>query len=264
MASSDAERFDDVLINIAGQLGGIEPLFDTLFSFLYRKTDYFHVMQPGDKMGFKAGVAQQILLRSFSKFERQAALTAKRASDSAAQKPTSQNPAPTTSAATPSTASQPKPAKPSSAAPKSGGGVSQTSGAAPARPSPEASAPVPTRGAGDAATSATAKQDHPQPGKDAPVADSSSQLAKHVGTPYNGGVCKTFEWEQTLHDVTIHAPVPEGTRARDVVCTISRNHLMLKVRGASAGKIFALRAIISLERSSSVTIAKRSKKNVMN
>ena len=68
------ERFDEVLLNLAGNLGGIEPLFDTIFSFLYRKTDYFHVMKPGDKIGFKAGVAQQILLRSFGKFEQQAAL----------------------------------------------------------------------------------------------------------------------------------------------------------------------------------------------
>ena len=72
-AFEPTERFDDVLLNIAGQCGGIEPLFDTVFSFLLRKTDYFHVMKPGDNIGFKAGVAQQLLLRSFSKFEQAAA-----------------------------------------------------------------------------------------------------------------------------------------------------------------------------------------------
>ena len=44
---------------IAGQCGGIEPLFDVLFSFLYRRTDFFHVMEPGDKIGFKAGKAKE-------------------------------------------------------------------------------------------------------------------------------------------------------------------------------------------------------------
>ena len=58
------ERFDDVLLNIAGSLGGIEPLFDTIFSFLLRKTDYFRVMQPGDKMetgGRRAAIAASLV-----------------------------------------------------------------------------------------------------------------------------------------------------------------------------------------------------------
>ena len=75
--------FPQVLVGIAGQLGGIEPLFDTLFSFLYRKTDYFHVMKPGDKIGFPPGRAQQLLLGSFGKFERLAAETARRAAEEA-------------------------------------------------------------------------------------------------------------------------------------------------------------------------------------
>ena len=41
-----------VLLQVAGQCGGIEPLFEVLFSWLSRKTDYFHIMQPGEKMGF--------------------------------------------------------------------------------------------------------------------------------------------------------------------------------------------------------------------
>ena len=59
----DQERFDEILLTIAGQCGGIEPLFDTVFSFLYRKTDFFHVMtRPDEKMGFPPGVAEKKLL----------------------------------------------------------------------------------------------------------------------------------------------------------------------------------------------------------
>ena len=54
MAAAE-ERFDAILLELAGQCGGIQPLLQTFFSFLYRKTDFFHVMQPGDKMGFSAG-----------------------------------------------------------------------------------------------------------------------------------------------------------------------------------------------------------------
>ena len=45
-------------------------------------------------------------------------------------------------------------------------------------------------------------------------AQSASHLAEQVGVPYNGGRTERYHWEQTLTDVTIHVPVPAGTRAR--------------------------------------------------
>ena len=69
----EGEKFDEVLLQVAGQCGGIQPLLETFFSFLYRKTDFFHVMEPGDKMGFPAGAAEKIVLHSFRQFEKAAA-----------------------------------------------------------------------------------------------------------------------------------------------------------------------------------------------
>ena len=38
---SDEEKFDNIFFTVAQQAQGIEPLLDTLFSFLRRKTDFF-------------------------------------------------------------------------------------------------------------------------------------------------------------------------------------------------------------------------------
>ena len=37
----DDERFDGLYLNVAQTTRGIEPLLDTVFSFLRRKTDFF-------------------------------------------------------------------------------------------------------------------------------------------------------------------------------------------------------------------------------
>ena len=39
---ADDDRFDNMFLTIAQQSNGIEPLLDNLFSFLRRKTDFFH------------------------------------------------------------------------------------------------------------------------------------------------------------------------------------------------------------------------------
>lgn len=40
MGSQD-ERFDNIFLSVAQQAQGIEPLLDSLFSFLRRKTDFY-------------------------------------------------------------------------------------------------------------------------------------------------------------------------------------------------------------------------------
>eukprot|EP00743_Colponemidia_sp_Colp-15_P007770 GILK01008413.1.p1 GENE.GILK01008413.1~~GILK01008413.1.p1 ORF type:complete len:335 (-),score=55.48 GILK01008413.1:254-1198(-) len=60
---------DDLYLSIAQKHGGIQPLLESFFSFLSRRTDFFHVMQEGDKMGFPPGVAEKMVLSTFRKFQ---------------------------------------------------------------------------------------------------------------------------------------------------------------------------------------------------
>ena len=52
--------FDAVLLGLAQQHQGIEPLLDSIFSFFRRKTDLFVVQTPEQKrMGFPEGQAER-------------------------------------------------------------------------------------------------------------------------------------------------------------------------------------------------------------
>ncbi len=64
------QRYDEVLLGLAAQHGGIEPLLKTFFSFLHRKTDFYCVFPEGtqSRMGFSPGAAEQLLLRAFRSF----------------------------------------------------------------------------------------------------------------------------------------------------------------------------------------------------
>ena len=206
------ERFDAVLMEVAGQCGGIQPLLDTIFAFLYRRTDFFHVMREGDKIGFPPGVAEKLVMRGFKQYEQMAIAARQQAEQRAQSKPPSEPPSkPAPSKPAPSEPAPAEPAVPAAREEKA------ASAPQPARAEPAASASAPA-GAPSTASSRTACK------------KSVAHLAEDK--PYNGGRAEGYSWEQTLHDVTIVAPVPAGTRARDVVCVISKTHLSLKLRGA--------------------------------
>jgi hypothetical protein len=58
-------NFDEVFTQVAGRLGGIQPLLDTFFSFLCRKTDFYVQFDPAvtkqASMGFPPGVAEKMV-----------------------------------------------------------------------------------------------------------------------------------------------------------------------------------------------------------
>ena len=62
------ERIDQMFLMLAQELGGITQIFEGLFSFLKRRTDFFVLANPGDKVGFPPGVAEQIIFSIYKKY----------------------------------------------------------------------------------------------------------------------------------------------------------------------------------------------------
>lgn len=56
-------KFDEIFLQIAGQIGGIEPLLDEFFGFLSRKTDFYIEYKEDERanMGFPPGVNQRMV-----------------------------------------------------------------------------------------------------------------------------------------------------------------------------------------------------------
>jgi len=63
-------RFDDLLNTVITEKGqGIYGFFDVMFSFLYRRTDFFYEMAPGENMGFFPGQGEAIVCGYFRKYQ---------------------------------------------------------------------------------------------------------------------------------------------------------------------------------------------------
>ena len=63
-------RFDDLLNTVITEKGqGIYGFFDVMFSFLYRRTDFFYEMAPGENMGFFPTQAEAIVCGYFRKYQ---------------------------------------------------------------------------------------------------------------------------------------------------------------------------------------------------
>ncbi|RMZ99880.1 nudC domain-containing 3-like [Brachionus plicatilis] len=72
--SAKEERYDDIFLSILQQEGKIEPFLDSVFRFLYRRTDFFLIQETSDQpYGFPPNVAKQIVskvsLDTFQKYD---------------------------------------------------------------------------------------------------------------------------------------------------------------------------------------------------
>lgn len=55
------------VVNAAGN--GVHGLLDACYSFLQRRTDFYYVAEPGDKMGFPPGIAESMVYSYFRRYQ---------------------------------------------------------------------------------------------------------------------------------------------------------------------------------------------------
>ena len=223
LTPDELQRYEAPLIALANLSGGdLRKLFYAFFSFLHRRTDFYCILPDeganvgvGKNMGFREGQAEQILLASFRQFPLRST-TAGNAGEKGTSRVSGSD-----RGSSPVKATRPRKCDaddddPSEAAsPESnqvavieGGGATKNAGV-------ERGSPTAIRFAQD--------------GKQIPVG--------------NGGSTPRYVWTQTLDEVVVFLPVPEGTRAKDLDVNIGAASLDVRRKDGAAvfleGTLFA-------------------------
>ena len=201
---------------------GIEPLLDTVFSFLRRKTDFFD--GPGGSGGDAAfRMVNAVYQKHAKRYHADKAKSKKKSSLSPTKAPS--------------------PSKKATEKPNENDGVVEmgTDGGF------DISNKTPTKATttpSDSTSTKTEKTENPnkqQPEtkasddekNDDPTNNDDDKDGDDDDTPPlgNGGtVTDKYVWTQTLEEVAVNIPVPDNTRGRDLNVTISRNHLKVGLR----------------------------------
>ena len=48
---------------------------------------------------------------------------------------------------------------------------------------------------------------------------------------YNGDSCEKYDWSQSINEVTMQIPIPEGTTSKQMQIDIKAKHLFVKIKG---------------------------------
>mmetsp|Transcript_6185 Transcript_6185/g.9300 ORF Transcript_6185/g.9300 Transcript_6185/m.9300 type:complete len:342 (-) Transcript_6185:594-1619(-) len=213
------DRFDGLYTNLANQTRGIEPLLDTVFSFLRRKSDFFAGPPgSGDKGTENAiatvhGVLQKhadIYLRDQKKAEEE-----ERRKEEVKRKKKEE-------------AEKKKRKKEQSEEgiieldADGGFDISQSSEVDDTESKPPAKQE-------EKPATLPQSEDDGQPNDEGDDDNKEDDSPPPVG---NGGtVDGKYVWTQTLEELTVSVPLPENTRGRDLNVTMNKNHLKIGLKG---------------------------------
>ena len=238
------DRFDGLFLQIAHQTQGIEPLLDTLFSFLRRKSDFFSPpsshgnnsnasnsggsssSSSGDE-GTEAAIAKvnevvrkhaQIYLEGKRKEEEKKLKKLKKQKEQAeeAKKKQQQQAA---------AAAEAKKTEEEGVIELGEDGGFDISSETMTMKKQQSEEDENKKGA--AAAAAAAKPEDEQTNKETPDKEKEEEEEDNSPPPIgNGGtIPNKYVWTQTLQELTINIPLPDNTRGRDLNVAISKKHL---------------------------------------
>jgi hypothetical protein len=191
----DDERFDGMYLNVAQTTRGIDPLLDTVFSFLRRKTDFFDGPPGSGDNGTAIAIekVQELAKKHADMYTmEQAKIRAKQAA---------------------------KKKSPVKKEPEEVIELGQDGGF---DISPPESVPNPVE-----------VKAPPEPKKEPEENVAASKNDETTVPPPvgNGGtVDGKYVWTQTLSEVNLNVPLPENTRGRDLNITIAKKHLKVGLK----------------------------------
>jgi len=198
----DDDRFDGMLMNLAQQVGGIEPLFDSFFGFLRRKTDFY-------TGAASSTTAQETVLKAFKK-------NMERADEDSREKLAKEK----------KRKAEEEERRQRLAAEKAKQAKQEESRFE--ELTEEEAAQVKAQAAGAAAPAAAPAQ------SDAKEGEGEEDEGKGAIPVDNGGTCDNYRWTQTLQDLQVVVPVPKGTKAKFIDVQILKKKLKVGVKGSAA------------------------------
>ena len=200
----DDDKFDGMYMNLAGSVGGIDPLLDSFFGFLRRKTDFF------------AGAADSSMPENkvMEAFKKNKA----RADEDAREKAI-------------------KDKKKKEEEQKRKERIAAEKLAKQQKTEESRVEDITDQVANQGSSSAAASGEE----KKAEGEDDSGE-GTGIAPVENGAVHDHYRWTQSLQDLNVYIPVPAGTKAKHLVIDIKKKSLLTKVQGKDAvldGELFA-------------------------
>lgn len=219
MSYKDDERFDGLYLNVAQTTRGIEPLLDTVFSFLRRKTDFFSGPPGSGDNGTDAAIAKvHEVLNVHADIYRK-----EKAKKEVKKKPKLEKKAKTVEA-------KPQDEEVLELGSDGGFDISPTKSPVAVKEASE-----PKKEEVIAKSAEDLKPDSPK-AKSKPVPKTEEELdAAHVPAPIgNGGtVDGKYTWTQTLEELTVIVPLPDNTKGRDLNVTIGKSNLKVGLKSTA-------------------------------
>ena len=239
LSEKNDERFDGLYLNVAQQARGIEPLLDTVFSFLRRKTDFFEG-PPGSSGGGSAGT-EAAILKVHEVLNKHADIW--RADQAKKKKKTTTTTKPTKAkaAAALSSSSAATLNKIDASIEKEDIVEVGEDGGFDVSPTvkegiQKIALPLATESTKDAPLSVPETNEEDAVDTTMEVVDSDDKEDDKSSPPPlgNGGTVEgKYTWTQTLEEVCVTIPLPEGTRGRDLVVSIAKKHLKVGLKSAA-------------------------------